>query len=65
MLAALPRLPRHQVLGDHARLAGPAFPQVRVGQLRLGLYIVASRPPSTQTSTSFISAGMWNGTRVT
>ena len=29
------------------------------------LYIVASSPPSTQISTSRISAGMWSGTRFT
>ena len=42
---------------NRASVACPPV-DVGIGQLRLRAYIVDSRPPSTQISTSRISAGM-------
>ena len=59
----LPRLPRDEVFGDDARFGGLIGARYASVSCACASYIVVSRPPSTQTSTSLSSAGIWRGTR--
>ena len=62
----LPRLARHQVLGDHARLVRPARLQVGVGQLRLRACTSSPRVRRPRRPRRASSApGCGPGTRVT
>ena len=66
MFALLPRLARDEIFGDEPRLGRRRRPRcTRPPAAPARCTSSTSRPPSTQISTSRISAGMWFGTRVT